>query len=548
MLITLHIENVVLIDRLTIDFRQGLCALTGETGAGKSILLDSVGLALGARAETRLVRKGADQAQVIAEFQMDKRHPARQILAESNIAGGEFILRRTLTPDGRSRAFINDQPVSAGLLRQVGDSLMEIHGQFDTHSLFNPSTHRGILDEYAGLSSAVSDLWHGWRAADAAFHKMQQNAENLQAEEAFLRQSIEDLDTLAPQAGEAEYLKNVRDQLMNREHVLKGLAQAADVLGDDHDPVQKALGILDKIADKGGEAIGEALAALERASAEVQEALSLTQSASARLVDEELDLEGIDERLYTLRAQARKHGCDVDALAEKRDELAAQLDLIEHGDAALAALAQKAEAARVDYMAEAEAVHAVRVATAERLSENVQAELPPLKLDKARFVVDVAVLPEQEWGPYGMDQVRFLVSTNPGSEPGALNKIASGGETARFMLALKVVMAAVGHAGTLIFDEVDAGVGGAVADAVGERLEKLARDKQVLVVTHAPQIASRAAHHWIVSKSGDQEVTTTVIYQDSLEERREEIARMLSGTTVSEEARAAANKLLESAS
>ena len=550
MLSALSIQNVVLIDQLNIEFQPGLCALTGETGAGKSILLDSLGLALGARSESGLVRKGADQACVSAAFQVEGVHPVFQLLKDSNIqadAQEDLVLRRSVTKEGRSKAYINDQPVSAGLLRQVGETLIEIHGQFDTQGLLNPSTHRQMLDDYAGIDGTLADFWDKWKEKEKALEDLKQSAETSRAEEEYLRTSLEDLDALEPQPGEEQELAALRERLMHREQVLEGLNNAYHTLNGENDPVRSAWADLEKIADKIGERSKESIGALERASSEIQEAITQIQSLSADLQNSEHDLESIDDRLFALRAQARKHNCEVDELAAMREKIAEKLNAIEHSDELLAEAVKKTEAAKKIYSDEAKKLSAVRKKAAEKLDGLVAKELPPLKLDKAMFFTKVSPLEESEWGPGGIDRIQFLVATNPGAEPGPLNKIASGGEMSRFMLALKVVMAEVGSAQSLIFDEVDAGIGGSTADAVGERLGRLAKEKQVLVVTHSPQVAARAAHHWIVSKDGKNDVRTDVKFLRSGQPRREEIARMLAGATVTEEARSAADKLLEAA-
>lgn len=548
MLTALSIQNVVLIEKLNIEFQQGLCALTGETGAGKSILLDSLGLALGARSESGLVRKGTEQASVSAAFQVSETHPAFKILKDGGVsadANEGLILRRSVTKDGRSKAYINDQPVSAGLLRQIGETLLEIHGQFDTQGLLNPATHRQMLDDYAEVGGALAAHWKKWQKLAQALEDLKNTAQASRAEEEYLRTALEDLDSLAPQAGEEETLAALRARLMNREQVLEGLNSAYHILNGENDPVRTAWAALDKIADKIGPQGAQAIGALDRASSEVQEAIAEIQRLSSDLEASEQDLGSIDDRLFELRAQARKHDCTVDNLAAKREELAEKLNAIEHADEALAQAAKNAENAKAAYVVEAEKVSKVRAKAAQKLDGLVAQELPSLKLEKAKFVTDIQRLEESEWGAGGMDRVRFLVATNPGSTPGPLNKIASGGEMSRFMLALKVVMAEVGSAGSLIFDEVDAGIGGAVADAVGERLAKLAQNKQIMVVTHAPQVAARAATHWIVKKDGNDEFRTSVEILEAGKPRREEIARMLAGASVTEEARAAADKLLE---
>ncbi len=547
MLTTLRIQNVVLIEALTIEFRAGLCALTGETGAGKSILLDSLGLATGARADSGLVRKGADQAQVTAVFDITPNHPALNMLKDSNLEAEEtLILRRTLTADGRSKAFINDQPVSAGLLREIGESLLEVHGQFDTHGIMDPKTHRQMLDDYAGIGDEIVMLWDHWKAAENKLEQLRDAASASQEQEAYLRTSLEDLDALEPKPDEEEMLSSLRESLMHREQVLEALNTAYHALSGEHDPVRTAWSTLDRIAGKLGERGAPAIDALGRASAEIQEAVSQIQSVSADLEDSEHDLESIDNRLHDLRTQARKHACSVDDLASKREELAAQLNAIEHADEALEAAAKIAETQKAAYLDKAQEISDKRKHAAAKLDKLVQAELIPLKLEKARFFTGLNPKTESTYSKYGIDDVQFLVSTNPGADPGPLNKIASGGEMSRFMLALKVVLAQTGSAGSLVFDEVDAGIGGSTANAVGERLAGLSRSKQVLVVTHSPQVAARAANHYIVQKSGDATLTTSVIPLQDSAARREEIARMLAGAEITQEARAAADKLLES--
>ncbi|MCB9988587.1 MAG: DNA repair protein RecN [Rhodospirillales bacterium] len=545
MLTALTIQNVVLIDRLALEFRAGFCALTGETGAGKSILLDSLGLALGARAETRLVRKGAEQAQVTATFEIPASHPAFSVLQESEIMveqGEPLVVRRSLSADGRSKAFINDQPVSAGLLRTVGESLVEIHGQFETQGLLDPKTHRGMLDEYAGVNTAeLRGHWDAWKTAEEKLSAEREAMDRARRDEEYLRQAVEDLDALAPEQGEEEKLAHLRERLMKREQILEALNVGYEGVNEAENVLGQAARALERAGDDGA----DIMAALDRAGAELQEALSAIQSLSADLEECEYSLSEIDDRLFALRAQARKHDCTVDDLPRIRDELAAQLNNIERQDDILAELMKETDALKKAYMSYAEDVRGQRQQAAGKLDGFVADELPPLKLEKALFVTKVESLEEGEWGPGGMDRVRFLVATNPGTEPGPLNKIASGGEMARFMLALKVVMAETGTAGTMIFDEVDSGIGGATADAVGERLARLAASRQILVVTHAPQVAARAGHHYIVMKDGGDDVKTTVIHLEETPARREEIARMLSGASITDESRAAADKLLE---
>ena len=545
MLCGLTIQNVVLIETLSISFEKGFNALTGETGAGKSILLDSLGLALGARADTGLVRKSTDQAAVTAEFFIDDNHPALALLEEQGMAADRnLVLRRQLGSDGRSRAFVNDQPVSVGLLKQIGDMLVEIHGQFETHGLLDSKTHRAMLDEYAGLDDTLPKLWKEWRANEKALKEAQDNIAKMRAEEEYLRQALEDLDALSPKQGEEEELATLRTRLMSREKIIESLSGADEGITE----ADSVIGQTYRLLERAGDEVAPILEALDRASAEMQEAAAQLQSLSADLEHCEYSLEEIDDRLHAIRAQARKHHCEADDLPQKREEIAAQLNMVEAEDDVVAGLMKAVEKCRDAYIRQAETVHEKRLTAAATLDELVSKELPPLKLEKARFVTQVEKLEESQWHAHGFDKVQFVVATNPGAEPGPLNKIASGGELARFTLALKVVMAEVGTVGSMIFDEVDTGIGGSTAAAVGDRLSRLARSRQILVVTHAPQVAARADNHFIVMKSGDTDITTTIIPLSELHDRREEIARMLAGAEITTEARAAADKLLETGS
>ncbi|MFK7839301.1 MAG: DNA repair protein RecN [Bdellovibrionales bacterium] len=546
MLSSLRINNVVLIEKLEIFFHQGLCTLTGETGAGKSILLDSLGLATGARADSGLVRKDSDKASVTAIFEVTSNHITKEILEDHDLEFEQtLMLRRTVTRDGKSRAFINDQPISAGLLKTIGHLLLEVHGQFDTQGLLDPKTHRQILDEYAQINTPLATQWDVWKEAENKYIELRENAKASEEQEDYLRQSLEDLDALEPQAGEENILSGLRENLMHREQILEALNAAYHILNGDSDPIREAWSALDRVADKIGERANEAVGALDRASAEMSEALSAIQSLSNDLEHSEHNLETIDDRLFALRGQARKHNCEVDNLADIRTQLAEQLNAIEHADDILEEAAKAADLAKEAYHQKAQSISNKRKKSATNLDSLVAKELTPLKLDRARFVTNIETLDEAEWTKHGIDKIRFLVATNPGSEPGALNKIASGGEMSRFMLALKVVIAKTGAAGTLVFDEVDAGIGGSTADAVGERLAMLSKQKQVLVVTHSPQVAARGAHHYIVSKQGNDDVTTSVKALETDQARRDEIARMLAGAEITTEARAAADKLLE---
>ncbi len=549
MLRTLHIRNVVLVDQLSVEFSTGFCALTGETGAGKSILLDSLGLALGGRSDSGLVRKGTDQAQVSAEFDCPTNHPLHALLAEQGFESGEMIvLRRIVGTDGRSRAFINDQPVSIGLLKQAGDMLVEIHGQFETQGLLDPRTHRALLDDYAGVDARhIGKLWDEWRDAGQSLATARAALEKAKADEEYLRHAVKELDDLAPEAGEEEQLLIKREGLKNKGQVLEGLQETWEAIGGDTGAemmVGKAMRTLSRVMDKVPSDMSSALAALDRAGDELQAAVADVQSVISQMEHGDMSMEVIEDRLYALRGMARKHHCRPDELAALADKMRDELNMIDKQDDQLAALGQKVIEARKSYEAEAKSISKKRKDTATKLDKLVAIELPPLKLDKARFETRVETQDEQGWGPHGMDSVQFLVATNPGSNPGALNKIASGGEMSRFMLALKVIMAEVGVAQTLVFDEVDSGIGGGTAAAVGERLARLADSRQILVVTHSPQVAARANAHFIVMKAGQKDVKTTVLPLQAMNDRREEIARMISGAEITAEARAAAERLL----
>jgi DNA repair protein RecN (Recombination protein N) len=550
-LLALTIRDVVLIERLSLNFRPGLCVLTGETGAGKSIMLDALGLALGARAESGLVRHGAEQASVTAEFELSGDHPAFAILREQGLdADDRLVIRRTVSADGRSRAWVNDQAVGVGLLKRLGEELVEVHGQFETHGLLNPATHRGVLDAYAGLETRVAQVsatHRAWRQVEEARANAAAEIARARSEEEYLRHAVAELDELAPKPGEEEELAETRAVLMHREKVVEAMNAAFAELSGERGverALASALRTLTRIAEKAGGKLDPAIAALDRAATEAAEGVAALQAASADMDMDPAALEKLEERLFALRAAARKHGVEVDALAALRDDMAGRLAMIEDQGDLLARLAKEAEAARDAYRKAAEALSKARQQASGRLDKAVAAELPPLKLERAKFRTLVEPLPEAEWGPTGMDRVAFQVATNPGSPPGALNKIASGGELARFMLALKVVLAQTSTVGTLVFDEVDTGIGGAVAAAVGERLEKLGHGLQVLVVTHSPQVAARGSVHLKVQKSMKGERVTTGVAELDGDERREEIARMLSGATVTEEARRAADSLI----
>jgi DNA repair protein RecN (Recombination protein N) len=559
MLRALSIRDVVLIDRLDLTFRPGLSVLTGETGAGKSILLDALGLALGARADSGLVRHGADQASVSAEFDLPAGHPALALLAGQGIdrdEGGGLVLRRVLARDGRSRAFVNDQPASVSLLRQLGGLLVEIEGQFAEQGLLDPRTHRGTLDSFAGLEAHVAATRAAWRAladAEAALAAEERERTRLGVEETALRLALEELNALGPKAGEEEELASERSLLMNREQLVEAInAALAHLGGAGERGAAQAIGQAERalahVAAKASGRLDEALGALERARIEVAEAESALQSFGSSLDHDAGRLETVEERLFALRELARKHGVESAALSDFRDRLAAELSAYEGRAEDLPRLTRERDEARARYDAAARQLGRRRRKGAQDLDRRVAAELAPLKLDKAVFRTEIVELPPQEWSENGAERVAFLVSTNPAAPPAPIERVASGGELARFLLALKVVAAGEGAAETLVFDEVDRGIGGAVAAAVGERLDRLGERLQVLVVTHSPQVAARGRQHHRVQKAtlGKTAVTVRV---EALEgaERREEIARMLSGARITDEARAQAARLLEPA-
>ena len=556
MLATLSIRDFVLIEKLDLDFAHGggLGALTGETGAGKSILIDALGLALGARAESGVVRRGATQASIAASFDLPRDHPARSILADQGLDGEDVLtLRRMIGADGRGRAFVNDQPASVALLRRLGDTLVEIQGQMEQHGLLDTATHRGSLDAFAGLekqAAAVASAWTAWRTAEQAHADAQAAAEAARRDEEFLRHAVKELDALAPKADDEETLAGER-QLMRAGSALgEAVSQALGELEQGRGAVaslRTAHRLVERNADKAAGRLDAPLAALDRALSEATEAQAQLEMARDALEFEPAKLEKIEERLFALRAMARKHNVAVAGLAALAEKFSAQLAALDDGEAGLKKLATAAKAARAIYLAAAETQAAARRKGAARLDKAVAAELAPLKLERAKFVTEVAALPEPDWSAAGTDRVQFTVSTNPGAPPSPIAKIASGGELSRFLLALKVCLAKVGDAPTIVFDEVDSGIGGATAAAVGERLKRLARDVQVLVVTHSPQVAAVADRHWLIRKTTTRTTASTDVLALDAKGRREEIARMLSGAEVTVEARAAADRLLAAA-
>ncbi len=565
MLTALSIRDVVLIERLDLSFGPGLSVLTGETGAGKSILLDSLGLALGARADQGLVRAGAEQASVSACFAPPEGHPARVLLEEQALAGEDdaLVLRRLLGRDGRSRAFVNDAPVSAALLRRLGALLVEVQGQHEQMGLADPASHAGLLDAHGaepGLRTAVAAAWAAWRAAETALARAEAAIEAARRDEEWLRHATEELSGLAPAEGEEESLAAERQALQRGERRGEAIAAALAELAsrDRRNPgpaaaLRAAARALARLSPPGHhdagqeDAAGPALAAIERAEEALAEAETLLSRLAADAGSDPRRLEAAEERLFALRAAARKHAVAVAELPGLLATLRARLAALDTGTAEAAALRQQAVAARAEYVAAAERLSAARRAAAVRLEAALRRELAPLRLERARFSVEITALPEPRWGPAGADAVRFLIATNPGQELGPLDQVASGGELSRLMLALKVVLRRGSPVPTLVFDEVDAGVGGATAAAVGERLARVARGVQVLVVTHSPQVAARGDAHLRVAKASRAQATRTTVAALDGRARREEIARMLAGETVTEAARAAADSLLGSA-
>ena len=552
MLTRLSIRNVVLIEALDLDFSGGLGVLTGETGAGKSILLDALGLALGARAESGLVRSGADQASVTASFEFDKLpQPIRTILsdAELDVEPGEpLLIKRRVKADGGSKAFVNDQPVGAALLRELSSHLVELHGQHDDRGLVNPRGHRLLLDRFAGADVAgVEAAWTKWRAARDALDAARAGIVKAAEDRDLLLAHLAELTTLEPEVGEEAQLAEARGTMQKGEKLTDDLEALRKLwAGSDSAlaSLRSAARRLDRIATEHS-LLAEALAALDRAVIEGSEAEEKLERAAEALSHDPAQLDRIETRLFELRAAARKHHCQVDDLPHKMREMRGLLDGIEGGEAELAALEAAATAAGADYRALAQALSDQRREAAGRLDAAVAGELAPLKLDAAKFQTSVVPLSEERWGASGMDAVEFLISTNPGAAFAPLNKIASGGELSRFILALKVALAEQGGAATVIFDEIDRGVGGAVASAIGERLARLAEGGQLLAVTHSPQVAARGGLHYVIAKSSEGTVTRTSVHLLDSAGRQEEIARMLSGAEITAEARAQANRLLE---
>lgn len=553
MLVQLSIRDIVLIEKLDLGFEAGLSVLTGETGAGKSILLDSLSLALGGRGDGGLVRHGAERGQVSAVFDVAAGHAARRFLRENGVDDdGDLIFRRQQASDGRTRAFINDQPVGVQLMREAGKLLVEIHGQHDDRALVDIDAHRRLLDAFAGLGdevAAVGEAYRHWRDAERAHKTHKAKVEAAAREADYIRASVEELEKLAPVDGEEDELAERRSKMQKSERIAGDIAEASEFLNGNSSPVPMLASLMRRLERKSHEAPGlleetvrlldEALDTLSNAQMEVEAALRRTEF-------DPRELERVEERLFGLRAAARKYSVPVTSLPALAEKMVADLADLDAGEEKLAILAKAVDEARVIFDRQALALSERRRDAARLLADAVMAELPALKLERARFMVEMASDPEQATAN-GIDTIEFHVQTNPGTRPGPIMKVASGGELSRFLLALKVALADRGSAPTLVFDEIDTGVGGAVADAIGQRLKRLSDTVQVLSVTHAPQVAARAATHLLISKGPSEDrsdrIATRVATMQP-EHRTEEIARMLAGETVTEEARAAAKRLL----
>jgi DNA repair protein RecN (Recombination protein N) len=553
MLSRLSIRDIVLIERLDIDCAAGLSVLTGETGAGKSILLDAFALALGGRGDASLVRQGAEQGQVTAAFDIEPNHPAVALIAGTGIDTQDgLILRRVQLADGRTRAFVNDEPVSVQVLKSLGSALVEIHGQHDDRALVDVASHRQLLDAYAGLeadAAAVARLWAERRAAEEAVASHRARVEQARREADWLRHAVEELTRLKPETGEESALAEKRTAMMQFDKIAEDLRDAHDAVAGDKSPISalsSAMRRLDRRRTQSPALVEPAVKALDAALNALDEARAHLDAALRAANHDPRELDRIEERLFALRAAGRKYNVPVDNLAVLNARHASDLAALDAGEKDLERLEKAARAAEANYRKAAEALSAARKKAAAKLDKSVTAELKPLKLERARFFTHIET---GEGGPDGIDRIEFWVETNPGTRPGPLMKVASGGELARFLLALKVVLADRGSAPTLVFDEIDTGVGGAVADAIGARLARLAAKVQVVCVTHAPQVAARADKHYVISKdtlARGKRVATSVT-EVAADRRREEIARMLAGAEITDEARKAAERLIKAA-
>ncbi|MBB4249781.1 DNA repair protein RecN [Rhizobium sp. BK008] len=553
MLIQLSIRDIVLIERLDLAFETGLSVLTGETGAGKSILLDSLSLALGGRGDGDLVRHGEDKGQVTAVFDVGMDHGARTLLRENGIDDeGDLIFRRQQSADGRTKAYVNDQPVSVQLMRQAGQMLVEIHGQHDDRALVDTNAHRTLLDAFAGLTDEVSEvsrLYRLWRDSERTLKKHREKVESAAREADYLRSSVEELEKLSPQDGEEEELADRRQKMMKAERIAGDIAEASEFLNGNASPVPHIASLVRRLERKSHEAPGlleDTVALLDAALDQLSNAQMEVEAALRKTEYDPRELERVEERLFALRAASRKYSVPVTELPALAVRMIADLADLDAGEERLARLEAEVGLARENYDTAARSLSDKRHHAGTALAAAVMTELPALKLERARFMVEITTDAHEALAE-GIDVVEFHVQTNPGTRPGSIMKVASGGELSRFLLALKVALADRGSAPTLVFDEIDTGVGGAVADAIGQRLKRLSERVQVLSVTHAPQVAARAATHLLISKGpsadGSEKIATRVATM-AQKDRTEEIARMLAGASVTEEARAAAKRLL----
>lgn len=538
---------MLIIDRLTLEFQPGLNVLTGETGAGKSILLDALGFVLGWRGRAELVREGAEQGEVTAEFDLPSGHAAAEVLEDSGIPLDDMlILRRVNTRDGRKTAWVNDRRVSGEVLRRLSDTLIELHGQHDDRGLLNPRGHRQLLDAFGGhddLLARCRAAWRDWQGAREELKEAEARIGELKTEEDFLRHAVSEFEALEPEPGEDASLDARRRLMQAGERISADVSRAHAALGSEgaEGMMRDAARWLETAAEDAGDALSSAITALDRALVELGEAEDGVARALESLAFDPAELERVEERLFAIRAMARKHSVVPDDLGGLAETYRARLDALDAGAEDIAGLERAVAEAETRYQYAADALGAARAQAADALDRAMVKELAPLKLERAEFSTELV---EADAGPEGADQVAFTVATNPGAPAGPLNKIASGGELSRFLLALKVCLTAKNDGLTMIFDEIDRGVGGATADAVGRRLEGLAEDAQVIVVTHSPQVAARGGHHWRVAKQVQNDVTLSVVAALSDNERVDELARMLAGDTVTEEARAAARALL----
>ncbi len=551
MLSSLSIRNVVLIDKLDLDFKSGLSVLTGETGAGKSILLDSLGLLLGNRAETNLIRYGEDKLSVTGTFTLPTNSEFKTLLDEYELeAEDEIVIKRTLNTEGKSKIFFNDQPVSAKILKEIGRFLVEIHGQFDNQGLLNQANHLDILDLYGGYKEDLSKTaasWKQYKLARQSRQTAEQDIQKAKTDEDNLRHWVDELRKMNIQENEEETLSQRRQELMNAEKIVASINDAYGALTQGVN-IQSALRQAQNAVDKVNALVNDKYKILaemlEQAAIDVNESVNELEELASNITMNQNELESIEERLFALRGLARKHQTTIGDLPSVLADFEKKLTAIEYGEEGLNKLREAEEQAKLEYIKQANSLSSKRQKTAQELDKKVMAELPPLKMEKAKFMTLIEKNDETGWNEKGFDSVAFTVSTNPNSPQGPLNKIASGGELARFMLALKVNLAQSSNIGTMIFDEVDAGVGGATAQAVGERLARLAKTVQILVVTHSPQVAACGNHHFKVEKYTVDNITTTTVKELNDIERHEEVARMLAGEVITDEARAAAKVLI----